>query len=166
MALKDFFVNQSLNRAFPTNLPGTVEGWETSDRVREVAMSTTVADGTEILPSEPVAIDVTSGEITRVKPCTEDDVPYGVVIYKTKNIVMKKNAGNASFATVARDGLIMNVAIKSTINAGAAVYFDPTDKLYTSSNSGTVKVGMALETISSAVVTGKVAKIEIQMPRV
>lgn len=164
--LKDFFIDQSLNRSFPSNLPGTMEGWETSDRVREVCLASSVSGAVEILPSAPVAIDASSDEITRVVPCSaEVTTPYGVVIYKTKNFVMK-NAGNQKWATVARDGAIMNVAVKTTITAGSAVYWDPTDGLYTSSSTNTIKIGMALETISTAVATGKIVKIEIQSPRV
>lgn len=166
MALKNFFTDQSLNRAFPTNLPGTMEGWEMSDRVREVEVASSVSSATEILPSTPVAIDSTSGEMTKVVPCSaEVTTPYGVLIYKTKNFVMR-NLNGQRIGTVARDGAIMNVAVKTTITAGAAVYWDPTDGLYTSSSSSTIKIGMALETISTAVATGKIVKIEIQTPRV
>jgi hypothetical protein len=181
MAVKDFFINQSLNRFRPEDLPGTPADWATSDVTREVALDLNAAANVEVLPSAVVKISTTSDGLTRVLPVeakastSTADTPYGIVLFKNKDFLNTNTPGYRRMMTVARGGnMHVKVACKSAINAGAAIYFDPTDGYYTSESTttiesdttGNIKVGMALETISTAVAAGKIIKIEVQMPNV
>ena len=182
MAVKDFFTEQSLNRSRPEDLPGTPASFATSDVTREVALDfANAGSNVEILPSAVVKISTVSDGLTRVLPVAANastdpaDVPFGIVLFKNKDFLNTNTPGYRRMMTVARGGRMqVKVACKSTINAGAAIYFDPTDGYYTASatttiddaTTGNIKVGMALETISTAVAAGKIIKIEVQMPNV
>lgn len=172
--LKGLFTSQNLNQTFPSRLPGTAKGWDTSSTNREVLIDPALAEGTEILPSNLVKLLSTgTGQKEICTLCTTSaDVPYGVVIYKAKNIV---NTGTKNrIATVARDMQEMDVAFKKAITPGATVYWDPSDGLFTpdandgeSSPTNYIKIGLALEAVASASATAPVvARIEVQTPRV
>lgn len=170
--LKGLFTSQNLNQTFPSRLPGTAKGWDTSSTNREVLIDPALAAGTEILPSNLVKLLSTgTGQKEICTLCTTStDVPYGVVIYKAKNIV---NTGTKNrIATVARDMQEMDVAFKKAITPGATVYWDPSDGLFTpdANDGGTtnyIKIGLALEAVASASATAPVvARIEVQTPRV
>lgn len=172
--LKSLFTGQNLNQSFPSRIPGTAKGWDTSSRNREVIIDPALAAGTEILPSLPLKLLTSATGMKEVCTlCTAGtDTVYGYVIYKAKNIV---NTGQYNrIATVARDGQEMDFAFKKAITPGATVYMDPSDGLCTpDANDGAsapvayLKVGLALEAVvgpsASAPVMGRV---EVQTPRV
>lgn len=162
MTVKSFFTNQEMNRVTGKILPGTAASWSTSDNTREVILSATALD--DIYPSALVKIDETSaGEKVRVLPCENGDAPYGMVLFNTKNYVHNQNH---NVMTIARRNIDVFVAVKTETTAGEAIYFDPTDGLYTNSSAGTIKVGVALQTLASAVPAGQICRIEVQMPNV
>jgi hypothetical protein len=166
MALIDLFTSQSLNQMFPSRLPGTAKGWDTSSRNREVQIDQSVTDSVVILPSNAMKLTTTVGMKESVVPCTvATDVPYGYVIYKAKGIMPRTNLGRIE--TVARDGQEMDFAFAGNINAGATVYWDPTTGFATGVTTNNIKCGLALETVTGASVTNPVmGRVEIQTPRV
>lgn len=170
--LKAMFTGQELNQTFPSRLPGTAKGWDTSSVNREVLIDPNLAAGTEILPSNAVKlVSTATGQKEVCTLCTSGtDVVYGFVIYKAKNIV---NTGTINrVATVARDYQEMDFAFKKAITPGATVYMDPTDGLCTpDANDGGsnqyLKVGLCLEAVASASDSAPVvARVEVQTPRV
>ena len=165
MALKDLFT-QSLNQAFPSRLPGTAYGWDTSSINKEVQLDPAVAETVELLPSMAVKLSGKAGQVKYVEPVTSDsDVPYGYIIYKAKALgsTVKFNR----MFTVARFGQEMAFAFKTAIRAGDKVYVDPADGFATSSDSGTILVGLAVETVADATDAAPVvATVEIQCPTV
>lgn len=165
MALKDLFTAQTMNQMFPSRLPGTAYGWDTSSSYKEVCLDASVSAATEVLPTCPVKLVATSGQLKKVVPCTsDDDVVYGYVIYKAKNYINKVGANR--MATVCRDMGEMTFAFKSTISAGDTVYLDPTDGFATSTSTDNIKVGIALEAVASASSSAPaVAVVEVQCAR-
>lgn len=164
MALRDLFTSQSLNQAFPSRLPGTAYGWDTSSTTREVCIDPDVAANVELLPSMLVKLSGRAGQLKYVEPCAAGDTPYGAIVYKAKNFV--NSVGHNRMATVGREYLEMAVAFKTAITAGATVYYDPADGFYTSSSENTILAGMAVETVAAATAVAPViATIELQMAR-
>lgn len=165
MALKDLF-NQSLNQTFPSRLPGTAYGWDTSSTNKEVQLDPSTSADVELLPSMAVKLSGRAGQTKYVSPCTKaTDVPYGFIIYKAKALISK--VGFNDMFTVARFGQEMAFAFKTSITAGDPVYVDPTDGFATSSSSDTILVGLAVETVASASDSVPViATVEIQCPTV
>ena len=163
MALKDLFT-QSLNQAFPSRLPGTAYGWDTASMNKEVMIDPSVDASAELLPSNAVKLSGKAGQVKYVEPVTADsDVPYGYIIYKAK-MLGTTVAQNRMF-TVARFGQEMAFAFKTTITAGDTVYYDPADGFATSSSTDTIKLGLAVETVSAATSAApKIATVEIQSP--
>ena len=166
MALKDLFNAQSLNQAFPSRLPGTAYGWDTSSTNKEVMIDPEVSSSVELLPSMAVKLSGKAGQVKYVEPVTSaSDVPYGYIIYKAKALATTVEF-NRMF-TVARFGQEMAFAFKSAITAGDPVYYDPTDGFVTSSSSDTILLGLAVETVASASTSAPViATVEIQCPTV
>ena len=164
MALKDLFNAQSLNQAFPSRLPGTADGWDTSSMNKEVMIDPDVSSSAELLPSNAVKLSGKAGQIKYVEPVTADtDVPYGYIIYKAKALATTVEF-NRMF-TVARFGQEMAFAFKTSITAGDAVYYDPADGFATSSSTDTILLGLAVETVASATSSAPViATVEIQCP--
>ena len=164
MALKDLFNAQSLNQAFPSRLPGTAYGWDTSSMNKEVQLDPATSSSVELLPSNAVKLSGKAGQIKFVSPVTSDsDVPYGYIIYKAKALGSSVSA-NRMF-TVARFGQEMAFAFKTAITAGDTVYYDPADGFATSSSTDTIKLGLAVETVASATSAAPVvATVEIQAP--
>lgn len=164
MALKDLFNAQSLNQAFPSRLPGTAYGWDTASMNKEVQLDPETSASVELLPSNAVKLSGKAGQVKYVSPVTADtDVPYGYIIYKAKMLGSSVNA-NRMF-TVARFGQEMAFAFKTTITAGATVYYDPTDGFATSSSTNTIKLGLAVETVAAATSSAPaIATVEIQCP--
>ena len=164
MALKDLFNAQSLNQAFPSRLPGTAYGWDTSSANKEVILDPDDDSGVELLPSMAVKLSGKAGQVKYVVPVTEaTDVPYGYVIYKAKALGSTPTA-NRMF-TVARFGQEMAFAFKTDITAGDPVYWDPSDGFATSSSSSTILLGLAVETVDY-VDTPVIGTVEIQSPLV
>lgn len=165
MALKDLF-NQSLNQTFPSRLPGTAYGWDTSSMNKEVQLDPSTSSSVELLPSNPVKLSGKAGQTKYVSPCTAaTDVPYGFIIYKAKALGSTVDF-NRMF-TVARFGQEMAFAFKTDITAGAAVYLDPTDGFATKTSTDAILVGLAVETVASASSSAPVvATVEIQCPTV
>ena len=164
MALKDLFNAQSLNQAFPSRLPGTAYGWDTSSTNKEVMLDPDDDSGVELLPSMAVKLSGKAGQVKYVVPVTEaTDVPYGYVIYKAKALGSTPTA-NRMF-TVARFGQEMAFAFKTDITAGDPVYWDPSDGFATSSSSSTILLGLAVETVDY-VDTPVIGTVEIQSPLV
>lgn len=164
MALKDLFNAQSLNQAFPSRLPGTAYGWDTSSTNKEVMLDPATDASVELLPSMAVKLSGRAGQVKYVSPVTEaTDKPYGYIIYKAKALASKVDF-NRMF-TVARFGQEMAFAFKTSITAGAPAYYDPADGFATSSSTNTILIGLAVETVSytDAPVIGTV---EIQCPLV
>lgn len=164
MALKDLFNAQSLNQAFPSRLPGTAYGWDTSSANKEVQLDPDVQSNVELLPSMAVKLSGRAGQVKYVEPVTEStDVPYGYIIYKAKALGSTVEF-NRMF-TVARFGQEMAFAFKTDITAGDPVYWDPSDGFATSSDSGTILLGLAVETVDY-VDTPVIGTVEIQCPTV
>lgn len=166
MALRDLFTSQSLNQAFPSRLPGTAKGWDTSSTNREVAIDPSVAATVELLPSNPVKLSGKAGQMKYVQPCTSSaDQVYGYIIYKAKNFV--NNVGYNRIATVGREYQEMDFAFKTAITAGATAYVDTADGFATNTPSATTVVaGLAVETVTAATAAAPVvACVEIQCPR-
>ena len=163
MALKDLFT-QSLNQAFPSRLPGTAYGWDTSSTNKEVKLDPETSSDVELLPSMAVKLSGRAGQVKFVSPVTSaDDKPYGYIIYKAK--AMGSTVDRNGMFTVARFGQEMAFAFKSDIKAGDAVYVDPSDGFATKSSSNTILVGLAVETVASATSGAPViATVEIQCP--
>lgn len=164
MALKDLFNAQSLNQAFPSRLPGTAYGWDTSSMNKEVQLDPATSSSVELLPSNAVKLSGKAGQVKYVSPVTSDsDVPYGYIFYKAKALGSSV-AANRMF-TVARFGQEMAFAFKTAITAGDTVYYDPADGFATSSSTDTIKLGLAVETVASASSAAPVvATVEIQTP--
>ena len=167
MALKDLFNAQSLNQAFPSRLPGTAYGWDTSSTNKEVMIDPEVSSAAELLPSMAVKLSGRAGQVKYVKPVSSaDDVPYGYIIYKAKALATTVEY-NRMF-TVARFGQEMTFAVKSAIDAGDIAYYDTTDHMVTATPSDdTIVLGLAVETVASASDSAPViATVEIQCPLV
>ena len=164
MALKDLFNAQSLNQTFPSRLPGTTYGWDTSSTNKEVQLDPSTSDSVELLPSNAVKLSGRAGQVKFVSPVTADtDVPYGYIIYKAKALGSTVNT-NRMF-TVARFGQEMAFAFKTAITAGDTVYYDPSDGFVTSSSTGTILLGLAVETVAAATSSDPVvATVEVQCP--
>ena len=164
MALKDLFNAQSLNQAFPSRLPGTAYGWDTSSTNKEVMIDPDVSSSAELLPSNAVKLSGKAGQVKYVEPVTADtDVPYGYIIYKAKALATTVEF-NRMF-TVARFGQEMAFAFKTAITAGDTVYYDPADGFATSSSTNTILLGLAVETVAAATSAAPVvATVEIQCP--
>lgn len=162
MALSDLFTSQTLNQVMPSRLPGTAKGWDTSSMNREVCLDKDVSVATRILPSCAVKLSGEIGQMKCVEPCTSgSDKVYGFVIYKAKNYI--NEVGRHRMMTVAREGQEMDFAFKSSITAGEVAYWDPTDGLATSTATNNIKIGLAVETVSSASSSAPViATVEIQ----
>ena len=162
VTLKDLFNAQTLNQAFPSRLPGTAYGWDTSSMNKEVQLDPSTSSSVELLPSNAVKLSGRAGQVKYVSPVTSDsDVPYGYIIYKAKMLGSSVSA-NRMF-TVARFGQEMAFAIKKSVTAGDTVYYDPTDGMVTTESTDNILLGLAVETVtvSSDPVIGTV---EIQCP--
>lgn len=165
MALRDLFTSQSLNQAFPSRIPGTAKGWDTSSTTRQVAIDPSVAANVEILPSMPVKLSGKAGQLRYVVPAAAGDTVYGHIIYKAKNFI--NSVGTNRMATVGREYQEMDFAFKAPITAGANVYQDPADGFCTSTAAGNLLIGLAVETVTAATAQAPVvATVEIQSPRV
>lgn len=164
MALKDLFNAQSLNQAFPSRLPGTAYGWDTSSTNKEVKLDPETSSDVELLPSMAVKLSGRAGQVKYVSPVTQStDVPYGFIIYKAK--AMGSAVDRNSMFTVARFGQEMAFAFKTDITPGAIAYVDPSDGFATKSADGTIPVGLAVEKVASATSAAPVvATVEIQCP--
>lgn len=164
MALKDLFNAQSLNQAFPSRLPGTAYGWDTSSANKEVQLDPATAASVELLPSNAVKLSGKAGMTKFVSPVTSaDDKPYGYIIYKAK--ALGSSIASNRMMTVARFGQEMTFAYKTPITAGDTVYYDPADGFATSSDENTIKLGLAVETVAGATEEAPVlGVVEIQCP--
>lgn len=164
MALKDLFNAQSLNQAFPSRLPGTAKGWDTSSMNKEVKIDPATDASVELLPSMAVKLSGKAGQVKYVSPVSSDaDVPYGYIIYKAK--MLGSSIAANSMVTVARFGQEMDFAVKSAINAGDVAYYDPTDGMVTATSTDNIKLGLAVETVAAASQSAPViATVEVQCP--
>ena len=166
MALKDLFNAQSLNQAFPSRLPGTAYGWDTSSTNKEVMLDPETSSAVELLPSMAVKLSGRAGQVKYVSPVSSaSDKPYGYIIYKAK--ALGATVEHNRMFTVARFGQEMAFAFKSDITPGAAVYYDPVDGFATKSSSDTILLGLAVEKVASASSGAPaIAVVEIQCPLV
>lgn len=162
MALRDFFLSQSVNEMFPSRLPGTAKGWDESSVNREVILDPEVPLTTEVLPSMAVKLTGRPGQALWVEPCTAvADEVFGFIIYKAKNY--SNHVRRNQIATVARHMQLMDFVFKTGISAGDPVYQDPTDHYCTADSNGGVYVGMAMETIPVTAIFPTIATVEIQL---
>lgn len=164
MALKDLFNAQNLNQAFPSRLPGTAYGWDTSSTNKEVMLDPATDSSVELLPSMAVKLSGKAGQVKYVSPVTAaTDVPYGYIIYKAK--ALGSTVSFNKMFTVARFGQEMAFAFKTDITPGAIAYWDPADGFATKSADGTIPLGLAVEKVASASSAAPViAVVEIQCP--
>lgn len=162
MALRDFFLNQSVNEMFPNRLPGTAKGWDESSVNREVILDPDVPVTTEVLPSMAVKLSGRQGQMFWVEPCTTvADEVFGFVIYKAKNVINRITRNQ--MATVARHMQLMDFVFKTAVTAGQAVYQDPVDHYCTTNSADGVYVGVAMETIPATATFPTIATVEIQL---
>jgi len=153
---KTNFFQQSLNQMAPNRVRGELADWGLSAQVVEVQIDST--QSTPLYSGDAVKIVSTSTGKIKVVAAGATDAVYGLVIYNSKREAWK--AGD--IVSVLRDGGVMScVAANETVNAGAPMYYVPSDGSVTAvAPSGALPFGVALAKVV-APATGALVMVEV-----